>query len=74
MTVRIEADEDERYPAAAVNFEDEPGFGSCPGMPRFELSDEEAADLRRARDAWRAWETRLLAMLEPGSPPAGFLS
>lgn len=66
--MRIEADEVERFPAATVNFEGEERFGFSPGWRRFELSDAEAADLRRARDDWRAWEKRLLAMI--GSPGA----
>ncbi len=63
--MRIEADEVEHYPAAAVNFEDEEWFGFSPGWPRFELSEAEAAGLRRARDEWHAWESRLLAMIAP---------
>ena len=59
----IEADEVEDFPAAAVHFEDEESFGCNPGWARFPLSDAEAADLRRARDNWRAWERRLLGML-----------
>jgi hypothetical protein len=65
VTVRIEADEGEKYPAAFVSFEDEAYFGFSPGRPRFDLSDEDAADLRQARDAWRAWERRLLDMIDP---------
>jgi hypothetical protein len=64
---RIEAGEVDSFPAAQVNFEDENTFGFSPGWPRFELSEEEAADLRRARDNWQAWENRLLAMIHPES-------
>jgi hypothetical protein len=63
--MRTEADEVERFPAVAVNFEDEEGFGFSPGWPRFELSAADAANLRRVRDEWRAWEDRLLAMISP---------
>jgi hypothetical protein len=65
VTVRIEADEGEKYPAVFVSFEDEESFGYNPGRPRFELSDEDAAGLRHARDAWLAWEQRLMNMIDP---------
>jgi hypothetical protein len=64
---RVEADVVEQYPAVAVYFEDEKSFGSNPGWRRLELSEEEIGDLRRARDAWLAWERRLLAILDPES-------
>jgi hypothetical protein len=72
--VKIEIDQVEHFPAASVHFEGEELFGVCPRGLVTKLSEEETASLRRARDEWHAWETRLLAMLDPGSPPAGFFS
>lgn len=63
--MQIEADAVEHYPAVSVNFPDEPSFGRNPGWPRVELTEEEAADLRRVRDEWSAWEARLLAAVDP---------
>jgi hypothetical protein len=72
--MKVEISAVERFPAASVYFEGEELFGVPPHGTVAEMSAQDAADLRSARDAWHVWESRLLAMLEPGSPPAGFFS
>jgi hypothetical protein len=72
--MRIEIDMVEQFPAVSVHFEGEDLFGINQGWLIADLSEEEAADLRRVRDGWHSWETRLLEMLASGSPPAGFFS
>jgi hypothetical protein len=72
--VRVEISQTERFPAVSAYLESEELFGVPPRGTVIELSDEEAMNLRRARDEWHAWESRLLGMLDPGSPPAGFFS
>jgi hypothetical protein len=72
--VRVEVSQTEHFPAVSVHLEFEELFGVSPRGTVIELSDEDAMNLRRARDEWHAWESRLLGTLDPGSPPAGFFS
>lgn len=67
--MHFEVDMTEHFPAASVHFEDEDLFGVTPAGTVLVLGDDEAADLRRARDEWHTWETRLLGMLTPGCLP-----
>lgn len=67
---RIEAHDGERYPFVFVGFEDERdehGVYLFSGLsefhPNITLTDEEAADLRRVRDEFEAWQDKLMRML-----------
>lgn len=70
--MRIKVDEYEQYPAAMVWLPGDEGYDDHLHSGRhFDLTEAEAEHLRQARDAWRAWERRLLDMLDPPEAAQG---
>jgi hypothetical protein len=71
VSVRVNVNEDERYPFMFVTFEDERDeqgkypWDSARFYPTLALTDEEAADLRRVRDEFETWQEKLREMTEP---------
>lgn len=60
--MHIEVDSSERYPFMWVRFANEVNEADewwHPFTPNVELTDAEAADLRRVRDEFEAWQERL---------------
>ena len=59
-TVPVSISEDEAFPVYFVRFPDDPVTAATgPFMPNAELSDADAADLRRVRAEYAAWQARL---------------
>lgn len=65
MAVKLNINADENYPYYFVTFEDDPrGEYGDKFYPTDELSDEEAADLKRVRAEHEAWQEKLGEMCE----------
>jgi hypothetical protein len=64
MAVQVNVNEDEKYPYYFVTFADDPRDEDYEFYPTDELSDEEAADLKRVRDEHREWQHKLGEMHE----------
>lgn len=64
MAVQVNVNEDEKYPFYFVTFADDPRDKDDKFYPTDELSDEEAADLRRVRAEHAEWQRKLGEMRE----------
>ena len=62
MAVKVNLNEDEEFPYYFVTFADDPRDDDDEFYPNAELSDEEAADLRRVRAEHAEWQRKLGAL------------
>lgn len=63
MTVKMNLWEEENHPYYFATFADDPEYGEHHRFyPNVELSDDEAADLRRVRAEHAAWQEKLAEM------------
>lgn len=62
MSVRANVYEDENYPYYFATFADDPRHAGPGFYPNVELTEEEAADLRRVRAEHAEWQRRLSEM------------
>lgn len=77
MSVEVQVHEDERYPYCFVKFRDDEedgefgtSFNPIGFSPNVELSDDDAADLRRVRAEHEAWQRKLRKLCQGGQPSA----
>jgi hypothetical protein len=59
MGVKLNVNEDEEFPYYFATFADDPRDDDDEFLPNAELSDEEAADLRRVRAEHAEWQRKL---------------